>query len=330
MRRFRRKFDLYIVIFLAVITACYFLYNHYSSEDRGIKAYKRALELYKDYDYENAYQLFAKVPSSSSLKEPALFRQARCATNLGKRELAIKKYKKILRSKSKSSIVPISEYNMANLYFELKDNQAKKHFNNIIKKHPTSDYAIASEYFLGLIEVDNFPENEKKLAKAKEKAFINFKTYIEKAPDGRYAIKSIEEINKLDIKLKNYDNLLIAKAYYAGGDYENAKEYLNKTTLAESWTDFAKNEYKLGNYDKAKYYTIYGLKDHAEVVEPNEIYTIIDNYIAMYPTKAEGIRSLVNGGYTSVGADYISYLNCNELVGKNQKLQAYIFWCLQF
>ena len=52
MRRSRRKFDLYIVIFLAAITACYFLYNHYSSEDRGIKAYKRALELYKDYDYD--------------------------------------------------------------------------------------------------------------------------------------------------------------------------------------------------------------------------------------------------------------------------------------
>ena len=319
MRRRRRKFDLYIVIFLAIITVGYFVYNHISSEDRGIKAYKQALALYKDYDYENAYQVFAKIPSGASLKEPALFRQARCATNLGKRELAIKKYKRIIHSKSKSSIVPISEYNMANLYFELKDKRAKKYFKNIIKKHPTSDYAIASEYYLGLIEIGNFPDNEKKLVKAKDRALINFKTYIEKAPDGRYAIKAAEEINKLGVKLKNYDNLLIAKAYYAGGDYEKAKDFLNKTTLAESWTDFAKNEYKLGNYDKAKYYTIYGLKDHAEVVEPSEIFSVIDNYIAMYPTRVEGIRSLVNGEYNSVGADYISYLNCNELVGKNHK-----------
>ena len=323
MRRRRRKQDLYIVIFLALLTIGYFVYNHISSEERGVKAYQKALEIYKDYDYERAYQVFAKVPSASSLKESALFRQARCATNLGKRELAIKKYKRIVHSNSKSSIVPISEYNMANLYYELKDNRAKKHFRNIIKKHPTSDYAIASEYFLGLIEVDNFPENKKKLSKAKEKAFINFKTYIEKSPDGRYAIKSIEEINKLEVKLKNYDNLLIAKAYYAGGDYEKAKEYLNKTTLAESWIDFAKNEYKLGNFDKAKYYTIYGLKDHAESVEPSEIYTIIDNYVAMYSSRAEGIRSLVNGGYDSVGADYITYLNCNELVGNSYKEACY-------
>ena len=48
-------------------------------------------------DFETAYQEFGKVPSASSLKESALFRQARCATNLGKKELAIKKYKKIIR-----------------------------------------------------------------------------------------------------------------------------------------------------------------------------------------------------------------------------------------
>ena len=128
MRRRRKKYDLVIVILLAIITISYFVYNHISSEERGIKAYQKALEFYKDYDYENAYQIFAKVPSGSTLKESALFRQARCATNLGKRELAIKKYKKILRSNSKSSIVPISEYNMANLYFELGDDSAKKTF----------------------------------------------------------------------------------------------------------------------------------------------------------------------------------------------------------
>lgn len=319
MRRRRKKYDLYLVIFLAIITVGYFTYNHISSEDRGIKAYQQALEIYQDADYENAYQEFSKVPSGSSLKESALFRQARCATNLGKKELAIKKYKRIIRSGSKSSIVPISEYNMANLLLDLKNKKAKKHFKNIIKKHPTSDYAIAAEYYLGLIEVSNFPKDEKKLNKAKDRALINFKTYIQKSPDGRFSLKSVEEIKKLDVKLKNYDNLLIAKVYYANGEYEKAQEYLNKTTLAESWTDFAKNEYKLGNYDKAKYYTNYGLKDHAMAAEPKDIYEIIDNYVLIYPTRKEGINSLVAANYNSTGADYISYLSCNEVVGSAHK-----------
>lgn len=319
MRRRRKKYDLYIVIALLLVTIGYFTYNHISSEDRGIAAYQEALLNYKDADFEKAYQDFGKVPSPSSLKESALFRQARCATNLGKKELAVKKYNRILHSGSKSSIVPISEYNMAILLFDLKDKRAKKHFKNIIKKHPTSDYAIASEYYLGLLEVENFPQDGKKLAKAKERALINFKTYIQKAPDGRFAVKCIDEIKKLGLPLKNYDNLLIAKAYYASGDYEKAQEFLNKTTLAESWTDFAKNEYKLGNADKVKYYTSYGLKDHASAVEPKEVYTVIDNYVALYPTRREGISSLLNAGYKSTGVDYISYLNCNEVVGANYK-----------
>ena len=115
--RRRKKVDLCIVIVLAIFTACYFIYNHLSSEDRGVKAYSVALAEYKNSDYETAYQEFAKVPSGSSLKESALFRQARCATNMGKKELAIKKYNRIIHSNSKSSIlrVPFS-YATAFLY----------------------------------------------------------------------------------------------------------------------------------------------------------------------------------------------------------------------
>lgn len=323
MRRRRKKFDLYIVIFLLLLTVGYFTYNKASSEDRGIRAYTKALEIYKNADFETAYQEFAKVPSGSNLKDSALFRQARCATNMDKKELAIKKYNRIIHSGSKSSIVPISQYNMAHLMFETNDKRAKKHFTKIIKKYPTSDYAIASEYFIGLIEMRNLPENEKQRNKVKNRAFINFKNYIEKAPDGRYALKAVEEILKLDIKLKNYENLLIAKTYYYNGDYEKSREILNKTTLAESWTDFVKTESKLGNNDKVRYYTEYGLKEHSMSVPQEEIFEVIDAYIKSYPTRKEGINSLLSKSYKSAGADYISYLNCNENVGKDFKEACY-------
>ena len=323
MRRRRKKYDIFVVIFMAIALIGYFVYNNASSESRGITAYQKALDIYKKADYETAYQIFAKVPSGSSLKESALFRQARCATNMDKKELAIKKYDKIVHSGSKSSIVPISEYNMANLLFELQDKKAKTHFKRIIKKHPTSDYAIASEYYLGLIELENLPMKEKKKAKAIERAFVNFKTYIEKAPDGRYAMNCVDEINKLGLKLKNYENLLLVKSYYANGEYEKAKELLNKTTLAESWTDFVKTEFKLGNNDKVRYYAEYGLKDHSTAFSPQEIYEVIDNYIATFPTRKEGINTLVSKGYKSIGADYISYLNCNEVVPAEVKEACY-------
>lgn len=318
MRR-RKKYDLYIVVFLALFTIGYFVYNHTSSESRGVENYSTALEDYKASDYEKAYQEFGKVPSGSTLKPSALFRQARCATNMGKNELAIKKYNRIVRNGSKSSIAPISEYNMANLMFDSNDKDAKKHFKKIIKKYPTSDYAIASEYYLGMIEVSNPPKSPKRLAKSQEKAINYFKNYIEKAPDGRFALKSIEEIIKLDKSLSNYDNLLIAKGYYANGEFEKSKVFLNKTTLAESWSDFAKNEYKLGNKEKGNYYTELGLKQHAGNTAQDDVYEVIDNYVAAASTRIEGITKLANLGANSTGADYIAYLNCNEVVGENVK-----------
>ena len=318
MRR-RKKYDLYIVVFLALFTIGYFVYNHTSSESRGVENYSAALDDYKASDYEKAYQEFGKVPSGSTLKSSALFRQARCATNMGKNELAIKKYNRIVRNGSKSSIAPISEYNMANLMYEANDKDAKKHFKKIIKKYPTSDYAIASEYYLGMIEASNPPKSTKRLAKSQEKAINYFKNYIEKAPDGRFAIKSIEEIIKLDKSPSNYDNLLIAKGYYANGEFEKTKAFLNKTTLAESWSDFAKNEYKLGNKDKGNYYTELGLKQHAGNTAQDDVYEVIDNYVASASTRTDGITKLANLGANSTGADYIAYLNCNEVVSENIK-----------
>ena len=154
MRRRRRnkKLDIAIFLLLLITTIVYFSYNYTSSESRGIEYYSEALSIYKNSDYESAYYIFNKVPSGSSMKPSALFRQARCATNMGKKELAIKKYNRIVRSSSKSSIVPISQYNMATLQYEINENKkAKSNFKKIIKKYPTSNYAIAAEYYLGLI-----------------------------------------------------------------------------------------------------------------------------------------------------------------------------------
>ena len=134
MRR-RRKYDLYLVVILAFITLGYFVYNHVSAESRGVENYSAALEAYKGSDYEKAYEEFGKIPSGSTLKHSALFRQARCATNMDKKELAIKKYNRIVHSNAKSSIAPISEYNMAILMYETNDKRAKKHFKKIIKKY---------------------------------------------------------------------------------------------------------------------------------------------------------------------------------------------------
>ena len=322
MRR-RKKIDLYIVIFLFVLTAVYFIYTNISAGSKGYTNYSEALKIYKTNDFETAYTAFGRIPGNSNLKHAALFRQARCATALDKKELAVKKYKKVVRSNSKTAIVPISHYNMAVLLYELKDRSAKSHFKQIIKKYPSSDYATASNYYLGMIEVQNPPKSPKRIKKSQEKALLYFKDYIQKSPDGRFAINSINEIKKLDIRLTNYDNLLIAKSYYLNGEYEHAKEFLNKTTLSESWTDFAKNEYKLGNKQKANEYAERGFKEFIDAAEPKDVYEVIDGYISSFPARKEGISKLLSLNLKSTGADYVDYLNCKEGVEKGVKEACY-------
>ena len=323
MRR-RNKFDIYIVVILAVITFGYLIYDHTSAGTKGIQYYSDALKLYKESNYEKAFVDFGKVPHNSNLKHAALFRQARCATALDKKELAIKKYKKVVHSNSKTSIIPISQYNMAIILYESKNKSAKKYFKQLIKNFPSSDYAIASNYYLGMIEVENLPKSPKKQAKSKENALLYFKKYIEKAPNGRFTINSINEIKKLELPLTNYDNLLIAKGYYENGEYDNAKEYFNKTTLTVSWSDFAKNEFKLGNRTKGKEYLIKGLKEYAETTEPSDIYETIDLYLTSSPsTRKDSIKELASMNFKSTGADYIDYLNCNEIVAGKAKEACY-------
>ena len=323
MRR-RHKLDLYFVIILALFTFGYLVYDHASAGSRGIENYSSALKLYKENDYEKAFVEFGKVPHNSNLKHAALFRQARAATVLDKKELAIKKYKKIVHSNAKTSIVPISQYNMAILLYESKNKSAKRYLKKLIKTYPSSDYATASNYYLGLIEIENMPESHKKQLKAKNNALIYLKKYIEKAPEGRFTINAINEIKKLDVKLTNYDNLLIAKGYYANGEYENAREYLNKTTLSESWSDFAKNEYKLGNSDKGKEYMLKGLKDYAATTEPSDIYEVIDAYLASNPlSRKDNIKALVGMNLKSTGADYVDFLNCSEVIEGKAKDACY-------
>lgn len=321
VRRFRA--DLYLVIILFIITFGYFFYVHTSAESRGIAAYSAALETYKAGDYEKALQEFGRVPGDSSLKSSALFRQARCAANIDKKELAVKKYKKVINSHSKSSIVPISEYSMAILLSDLKPQKAKKHFKHIIKKYPSSSYAIASEYYLGLIELSQPSKSLRAKRLAKERAAEHFKTYLTNAPDGRFAIETITEIKKLDVILSNYDKFIIAKAYYTNGEYEKAKSDLADVPLSESWSLRAKIEYKLGNRDIANECAEKGLKEQAENTSQDDVYEVIDNYIAASPSRKAGITKLTELNLKSTGSDYTAYLNCNEVVASDTKEACY-------
>lgn len=284
------------------------------SESNGLKHYSKAIGFYKKQDYQNAQIEFARVPMLAGVKSAALFREARCATMLKNNEIAKRKYKKIISANKNSSIAVLSMYNLGVLLFEEQNISAEKYFKAIIKKYPSSQYAAPSQYYLGqifLMKAENAANDSKKddLTSAAVQKFYN---YLLAEPSGKFAQYALDSIVKLKAVHTGYDNLIVAKSFYALGDYTNSKIYMDKTSKEENWKDWALLANKLGEKENAKSYIETGLNNFSERVETEDLYKIIDVYISLFPKNSDGINRLSGlfGSKQIKAKDYISYLDC--------------------
>ena len=84
-----------IIVFCISIFGICFVQSKLS-ENNDIQKYSIGLKSYKKQDYHTAYRNFGKISLFSTIKTPALFRQARCATLLGDFQGAKRNYSLIL------------------------------------------------------------------------------------------------------------------------------------------------------------------------------------------------------------------------------------------
>ena len=313
----RQKLILITVIIISVIVIVLVnTWNTSRSESDGLRTYAQALELYKAKDYHKAYNAFAKVSSGSTLKAPAIYRQARCAEMMQSSKLAMKHYKKLIRRYPDFTLSIRIKYLLAQNIYENSPKRAKRHFNSIVKKYPKSEYAIASKYYLGLIQIRELEgiTNQTRLSLDLQKAEDYFKAYLKDAPAGRYAIYSINKLKELNqTTLNSEDNLIIARSYYALGEFELAKKHLEHTNVAYSWCDIVKNYYELRDYEKVRAFTEKGLSMYSQYVEKDDMYKAVDLYLlSKTGGKSSAIAYLSNLSQNKEGEDYLLYLTCNN------------------
>lgn len=315
------------IILLVILVVCINIPRYWSSEQKNAENYKAALNDYNNNNFQQSYSEFAKISKSSRLKPAAIYRQALCSDRLLDSKASIKKYKELVKYYPNSVLSIRAKYMKAQAFYNAKKfKKAKKEFKYLLKKYPKSDYAIASEYFLASLEVENLPKihSKKKLNRTLIEASGYFRDYLKEAPNGRYAVKSIQKWTKLKIKMTNEDNLVIAKAYIENKDYDKAKKYLNMTDIGVSWPYFVKNEYKLKNNAKVKYYAELGLKnkgaenvsineENSGIVQNQEIYEAIDTYLKVSNAPQTAIQYLLSISQESNGYDYILYKSCNNM-----------------
>lgn len=297
-------------------------------ESRNYDNYIQALNEYNENNFADAYYTFGKVSRFSKLKPAAVYRQALCAGKLEDTKTEVKKYKQIIRYYSDSTLVIRAKYLKAQKTFESdKIKKAKKEFKHIYNQYPKTDYGLAAQYYLGLIEIKQMQDakTERKKLKAEKTAIQYFKTYIKEAPTGRFAVSCVVKWLSLNPKLTNEDNLLIARAYQANQDYNNARKYLKLTNLSLSWPYLVENAYSIGNYANVRYYTEHGLKGSGtddilvnENTERDNVYKAIDTYIKVDPSPKAAISYLLSIANVPTGKEYLLYKTCTNLPASRQ------------
>lgn len=301
-------------------------------ESKNYQVYEEALNEYNSGDFSEAYDMFGKVSRFSKLKSAALYRQALCAGKLGNDKTEIRKYKEVIKHSPNSMLGLKAKYLKAQRSYESRDfKKARKEFKEILNKTPKTDYAIASQYYLGSIAAEKSLKitNRKKKLNTQNKAIQYFRAYLKDSPKGRFAINCVQKWISLDRKLNNEDNLLIAKIYQDNHDYKSAQKYLKFTNLSVAWPYFVKNAYALKDYSKVKYYTELGLKgngsnevlineDIDEKTENENIYDAIDDYVSLRDTPKTSISYLLSISKKAKGYDYLLYKSCNNMSAGNQ------------
>ena len=313
----KKKIILITIIILSVLGIIIVnVWNSARYESDSISRYALALESYKSKDYKKAYSEFGHVSAKSTLKSAAIYRQAKCAEFMHNDKLAIKNYKKLLRNYSQFGLNSKIEYLLAQNMYSKSPQKSKKLFTRIIKRYPDSDYAVASKYYLGLIQIIELKgvQNKTKLIVYSQKASDYFKEYLENAPSGRFALSSINKIIELaPSKLSNDECLIIARAYHALGEYDLARQYFDKTDLAQSWCDIVKNYSKLRNNLKIKEITEKGIVKSSSNINLKDLYVAVDLYLnANSDNKQTALTKLSSLVKEKPGEDYVMYLKCKN------------------
>ena len=271
--------------------------------------YSEALELYKNEDYSKSYAEFSRIIFTSQLKPLAIYHQGVCADKIGDLDGAIKQYKFFLLIYPNHTLTTRVKYNLAQDLIERNPHKAGQYFESIIKSHPDSDYAIASEYYAGLLSLKKYQQEKIFPLSAKIDIENHFRHYLKKAPSGRLALNVITNWLTLDKSISKDDYLLMAKSYYLFGDYKNAAEFAKKADLKNSWALDVEISAAAGNKSRAMYLTEWGLAGNADYVEKEDVYSAIDTYMTLVPSKYEAAIKLM--GFAKLrGKDYLMDIRC--------------------
>ena len=203
------------LISLFVIIVCFIFgclaVKLYQPIGKTMTIYSNALKDYNNGEYQNAYYLFSRVSFSSKLKPYAIYHQAMCAKELADKKSEMKQYQLLFNNYTKTILSVRARYLAAQMLINDNPKQAQKYFEYIIENNPDTDYAIASEYYLGVLKLNEYKDAEIFPNSKKHEIEIAFRHYLTKAPQGRLALNAITNWLSLGTEIYKDDYKLIIR-----------------------------------------------------------------------------------------------------------------------
>lgn len=275
MKNWKRNSKFFIIsaAFATLIVIAFFnVFNMTSVSDKDFGTYQQGLLYLKKNDLQNAYFNFSNISKNSKLHEISLLREAMCADELNDTETAVKKYHLFLERYPDSIFMQKANYALGKNYYKAGETRkAEKIFNNIKKSSlsdENSEYAVAANYYLGLLNKDKNPQ----------KAKVFFNHYLKEAPRGRFALSCVNEIIGMKTDLDAYDYKMIGRTYFLNHFYKNAIVYLNKSDMRTNWHFIFAIYQSEGQKEKAADIFENGYANYSAAVDEEELYKTIEYY----------------------------------------------------
>ncbi len=227
-----KKIALFIILALIGVLSFVWFYKpelltiFLQSTEYSRSLYKQARELQLDKDYRAAYYIYGRISPAYKAYDLVLFQQAKCAAGIEDEKTAIKKYTRILKSYSKSPLVPMASYSLGQAF--LRYNQpieAEKQFLYTVEQYPGTDYALGSFYYLAELNRE----------KSNDLAVKYWIKYLALAPAGDFALDSYENLKFLNYRFDERDKKHAGIALFMQQKYNEALLYFNQLPEEDIW-----------------------------------------------------------------------------------------------
>jgi len=307
----KNKSKLLLPLLIAFLIGLSGVFYKFSCEKNAKRFYKQGISLYNQKKYSDAYYNFKQINRFSDLYELSLLKQYQSASNLSDKKTALLKLRELIKHTKNEIIKPWALYNEAILSQELKINNEitlNKKFKYIYTNYPNNDFGIASAYKSAQLAKDDIISSKEGYLK-----------YLSYAPNGKFALNSLEELLKLETTFTNEEFEIIADAKYANSQYLEAIEFYNKTVFSKNWYKISKCYKNLKNKEQEKEIISRGLSLKISNVNEKELSVAIDRLVQI--TNSNKIQ-LLQDLYTKYPNSYIFPTIAYKLAEASSKVRA--------